>query len=307
LIEPNLSVSLGRIKLANPIIACSGTFASGIEYNNFFNTSKLGAVTTKSFSLSKKPGNNPPRIWETPCGILNSIGLQNDGIDYFIDEQLPAVENLGIKIILSIFGEDEDEFNKIALKISKIKSHIIAVELNLSCPNVEKGGMAFCSMPDRVEIITKSISNILNVPVIVKLSPNTDKIIECAIAAKNGGAEAISLINTIIGTAVDIENFKPRLGNVLGGLSGPAIKPIALAKIYALAKEKILPIIGMGGIYNWQDALEFIIMGASAVGVGTANFVEFNACEKIINGIANYMIEKNITNIGYIIGKVFEN
>jgi len=167
--------------------------------------------------------------------------------------------------------------------------------------------MAFCSMPDQVEIIIKSILNIIDIPVIVKLSPNTDKIIESAIAAKNGGAEAISLINTIIGTAVDIENFKPKLGNVLGGLSGPAIKPIALAKIYALAKEKILPIIGMGGIYNWQDALEFIIMGASAVGIGTANFVEVNACEKIIKGIADYMIEKNIADIGYIIGKVFEN
>jgi dihydroorotate dehydrogenase (NAD+) catalytic subunit len=304
LIDINLTVKLGNIILKNPVLACSGTFASGLEFNDFYDTSILGAVTTKSFSLEKKTGNKPPRLWETACGILNSIGLQNEGIDYFIKEQLPVVANKGIKIILSIFGEDMEEFKKVALRIAKIKQDILGIELNLSCPNVDKGGMVFCAIPEMVEIITRSVVDIVEIPVIVKLSPNTDKIIDSAIAAKKGGATAISLINTLIGTAVDIETFKPRLGNITGGLSGPAIKPVALAKVYSIAKENILPIIGMGGIYNWQDALEFLIMGATAVGIGTANFSEIHACQKIINGITDYMRTKKITNINDIIGKL---
>jgi dihydroorotate dehydrogenase (NAD+) catalytic subunit len=304
LTDINLDVKLGNIILKNPVIACSGTFASGLEFNDFYDTSILGAVTTKSFSLDRKTGNKPPRIWETACGILNSIGLQNEGIDYFIKEQLPAAAEKGIKIILSIFGEDVEEFKKIAFKILKIKHDILGIELNLSCPNVEKGGMIFCAAPEIVEIITKSVIDIAEIPVIVKLSPNTDKIIDSAVAAKKGGATAISIINTLIGTAVDIETFKPRLGNITGGLSGPAIKPIALAKVYSIAKENILPIIGMGGIYNWQDAIEFLIMGARAVGIGTANFSDIHACQKIINGITEYMRIKKITDINDIIGKV---
>jgi dihydroorotate dehydrogenase (NAD+) catalytic subunit len=303
---PNLSINLGRIKLKNPVITCSGTFASGIEYNQFYKISKLGAVTTKSFSLNKRLGNSPPRLCETAGGMLNAIGLANEGIYYFINEQLPILKNLQVSIILSIFGEDNDEFLRIAKEVNSIKDDIVAVEMNLSCPNVDKGGIAFCSMPDQVESLINSVREILDIPLIAKLSPNNDNLIETATKARNGGAEAISLVNTIIGTAIDIDNFKPRLGNIFGGLSGPAIKPIALAKVMQLARENILPIIGMGGIFYWQDAVEFIIAGASAVGIGTLNFVEVDAGEKILEGISNYLLKKNINNLSEIIGKVFK-
>lgn len=301
---PDLSINLGRIKLKNPVITCSGTFASGIEYNQFYNISSLGAVTTKSFSLNKRLGNSPPRLCETAGGMLNAIGLANEGIYYFINEQLPVLKNLQVSIILSIFGEDNDEFLRIAKEVNSIKDDIVAVEMNLSCPNVDKGGITFCSMPDQVESLINSVRKILDVPLIAKLSPNNDNFIETATKARNGGAEAISLVNTVIGTAIDIENFKPKIGNVFGGLSGPAIKPIALAKVMLLARENILPIIGMGGIFCWQDAVEFMIAGASAVGIGTLNFVEVDAGEKILEGISNYLLKKNINNLSEIIGKV---
>lgn len=303
---PDLTVNLGRIKLKNPVIMCSGTFASGIEYNQFYNISNLGAVTTKSFSLNKRLGNSPPRLCETAGGMLNSIGLANEGIYYFINEQLPVLKNLQVSMILSIFGEDNDEFLRIAKEVNSIKDDIVAVELNLSCPNVDKGGIAFCSMPDQVESLINSVREILDIPLIAKLSPNNDNFIETATKARNGGAEAISLVNTVIGTAIDIDNFKPKLGNIFGGLSGPAIKPIALAKVMQLARENILPIIGMGGIFYWQDAVEFMIAGASAVGIGTLNFVEVDAGEKILEGISNYLLKKNINNLSEIIGKVFK-
>lgn len=302
----DLSINLGRIKLKNPVIMCSGTFASGIEYNQFYNISNLGAVTTKSFSLNKRLGNSPPRLCETAGGMLNAIGLANEGIYYFINEQLPVLKNLQVSIILSIFGEDNDEFLRIAKEVNSIKDDIVAVEMNLSCPNVDKGGIAFCSMPDQVESLINSVREILDIPLIAKLSPNNDNFIETATKARNGGAEAISLVNTVIGTAINIDNFKPKLGNIFGGLSGPAIKPIALAKVMQLARENILPIIGMGGIFYWQDAVEFMIAGASAVGIGTLNFVEVDAGEKILEGISNYLLKKNINNLSEIIGKVFK-
>jgi len=302
--ESSLSVSLGRIKLASPVIACSGTFAYGVEYSQFYNTAILGAVTTKSYSLKPIKGNPPPRICETASGMLNSIGLQNDGINIFIKKHLHEAEKLGIKIILSIFGQDPEEFREVASRVVDIKERIIAVELNLSCPNVKKGGMAFSAMPDEVEKIVSSTVNILDIPVIAKLSPNHQNLVEAAAAAKKGGAEALSVINTVVGMAVDIETFRPRLGNVLGGLSGPAVKPIALAKVYSLAREKILPVIGMGGIFSWQDALEFLVVGASAVGIGTANFVQYDVGGKIIEGLRRYLKEKKIYNINEVIGRL---
>lgn len=299
----NLSVSFGKIELANPLIMCSGTFSSGIEYSKFYDIGIIGAVTTKSFSLESKKGNPPPRIWETPCGMLNSIGLQNEGIDFFINKQLPEAKSLGIKIILSIFGDDIGEFEKIVIKVGKIEQLLIAVELNLSCPNIKEGGLSLGSIPEKVEEITSLVCKNLRIPVIVKLSPQPDNIIESAKSAKSGGAEAISIINTIIGTAVDIETFKPRLGNFIGGLSGPAIKPISLAKIYLLYKENVLPIIGMGGIYSYKDVIEFLSVGAAAVGIGTANFIYHDTGKRIIEGLKNYLKEKKINDINEIIGR----
>ena len=304
--KPNLSVKLGEINLKNPVVMCSGTFANGIEYSNFYDISELGAITTKSYSLKGKGGNKPPRIWETACGVLNSIGLQNDGIESFLNDHLPKIKDMNDNIILSFFGESCEEFKELALAVKIVKTNILAVELNLSCPNVEKGGMIFCSMPEEVEKITNAVKEILNISVIVKLSPNTDDVImiKSAKRAKNGGAEAISLINTLVGTAVDIENIKPRLGNVLGGLSGPAIKPIALAKVYTLGNENILPIIGMGGICTWNDAVEFLLMGANAIGIGTANFFDCCVGLKVIKGVSDYLESKDIDDVNKIIGKL---
>jgi dihydroorotate dehydrogenase (NAD+) catalytic subunit len=299
-----LTVKLGRIKLANPIIACSGTFNFGAEYNQFYDVSMLGAVVTKSYSDRPRQGNTPPRTCETPCGMLNSIGLQNDGIDKFIKNHLPRAEKLKVNIILSIFGEDAQEFKKVVSKVAKIKERIAAVELNLSCPNVKKGGASFSETPEEVLKIVRQACRVLKIPVIAKLSPNHQNIVRSAAAAKKGGAEAVSLINTVVGMAVDIETFRSRLGNVLGGLSGPAVKPIALAKVYCLAQEKILPIIGMGGVFDWKDAVEFMAAGAAAVGIGTVNFVQYDAGKKVIEGLKNYVEERRIQNISEIVGRL---
>jgi dihydroorotate dehydrogenase (NAD+) catalytic subunit len=301
--EKGLFVKFGKICLKNPVISCSGTFAGGIEYSKFYDISKLGAVTTKSFSLKKKEGNPSPRIWETASGMLNSIGLQNEGIDFFISSQLEEIKNLGAEVILSIFGESEDEFKKIALKIKPVLKHLKAVELNYSCPNVKAGGMVFCSVPENIRTITSEIKSITDIPLIAKLSPNFGPVTACAIQAKKGGADAVSVINTLTGTAFDINTFKPRLANIVGGLSGPAIKPAALLQVYQLAKEKIIPVIGMGGIYTWQDAIEFLIAGAAAVGIGTVNFSQPDAGEKIVAGISEYLVSKNIRSVNDIIGK----
>jgi dihydroorotate dehydrogenase (NAD+) catalytic subunit len=302
--SPDLTVELGRIKMNNPVIMCSGTFGYGIEYNQFYNTAMLGAVTTKSYSLKQMMGNPPPRIYETNGGILNSIGLQNDGIGVFIRKHLPEAEKIGVKIILSIFGQEKKDFISLANKISDIRNRILAVELNLSCPNVDRGGLAFSIVPGDVNEIVKSVAGILGTPLIAKLSPNQHNLIEAAVAAKKGGAEAISIINTLVGMAVNVHTFKPELASITGGLSGPAIKPIALAKVYSLAKEKILPVIGMGGIFGVKDALEFLIAGASAIGVGTANFVQYDIGREIIEGLTSYLERRKIYNINEIIGRI---
>ncbi len=302
--DPRLAVRIGDISLKNPVIMCSGTFASGIEYNEIYETQIIGAVTTKSFSLKPMEGNKPPRLCETSSGLLNSIGLQNEGIDYFIKEQLPLVKKLKINTILSILGVSSSEFAEIASKIIKIEHELIAVELNLSCPNIKKGGITLGSVPDSVEEVTSVVRKTLNIPVVVKLSPNNDNLAEMAKRAKSGGATCVSLVNTLIGMAIDINTFKPRLGNIIGGLSGPAIKPVALAKIYSLYKANILPIIGMGGISGWQDAVEFMLAGASAVGLGTVNFVEYDAAVNVINGLIDFISRKNLNNISDLTGKL---
>lgn len=302
--DPDMSVELGRIKLENPIITCSGTFSHGEDHQSFYDISVLGAVTTKSYSLKPRIGNPPPRICETPAGLLNSIGLQNDGIDAFIGSHLEQMKRADAKVILSIFGSDTEEFKKIALKVLDIKSQILAVELNLSCPNIERDGISFCAIPEDVEKVIDAVVSMLDVPVIAKLSPNHDNMIESARMARKSGAEAISVVNTIIGMAVDIDTYRPLLGNTIGGLSGPAIKPVALAKIYKLASEKILPIIGMGGIFDYRDVLEFMIVGASAVSLGTVNFIDYDAGEKILAGLKNHMIRKKIGSIKSLTGRL---
>lgn len=302
--DPDLSVEIGRIKLPNPVITCSGTFSHGEEHQPFYDISVLGAVTTKSYSLKPKKGNPGPRICETASGVLNSIGLQNDGIDIFLTSHLAWMQEKDARVILSIFGQDLEEFKKVALKVLDIKSEILALELNLSCPNIEQGGKAFCAMPEEVEKVVDGVASLLDIPVIAKLSPNHDNIVQSVQSAKRGGAEAVSIINTVIGMAVDIETERPMLGNITGGLSGPAIKPIALAKVFALSQENILPIIGMGGVFDHIDVLEFMMVGASVVGIGTANLIDYDAGIKIITGLKNYLKSKNIDSIKSFIGRL---
>ncbi|MCJ7472863.1 MAG: dihydroorotate dehydrogenase [Actinobacteria bacterium] len=302
--DPDLSVEIGRIKLPNPVITCSGTFSHGEEHQPFYDISVLGAVTTKSYSLKPKKGNPGPRICETASGVLNSIGLQNDGIDIFLTSHLAWMQEKDARVILSIFGRDLEEFKKVALKVLDIKSEILALELNLSCPNIEQGGKAFCAMPEEVEKVVDGVASLLDIPVIAKLSPNHDNIVQSVQSAKRGGAEAVSIINTVIGMAVDIETERPMLGNITGGLSGPAIKPIALAKVFALSQENILPIIGMGGVFDHIDVLEFMMVGASVVGIGTANLIDYDAGIKIITGLKNYLKSKNIDSIKSFIGRL---
>ncbi len=301
---PDLSVEIGRIKLPNPVITCSGTFSHGEEHQPFYDISVLGAVTTKSYSLKPRKGNPGPRICETASGVLNSIGLQNDGIDAFLTSHLAWMQEKDVRVILSIFGQDLEEFKKVALKVLDIKSEILALELNLSCPNLEQGGKAFCAMPEEVEKVVDGVASLLDIPVIAKLSPNHDNIVQSAQSAKRGGAEAVSIINTVIGMAVDIETARPMLGNITGGLSGPAVKPIALAKVFALSQENILPVIGMGGVFDHIDVLEFMMVGASAVGIGTVNLIDHDAGIKIITGLKNYLKSKKIDSIKSFTGRL---
>jgi dihydroorotate dehydrogenase (NAD+) catalytic subunit len=301
---PDLSVEIGRIKLPNPVITCSGTFSHGEEHQPFYDISILGAVTTKSYSLKPRKGNPGPRICETASGVLNSIGLQNDGIDAFLTSHLAWMQEKDVRVILSIFGQDLEEFKKVALKVLDIKSEILALELNLSCPNLEQGGKAFCAMPEEVEKVVDGVASLLDIPVIAKLSPNHDNIVQSAQSAKRGGAEAVSIVNTVIGMAVDIETARPMLGNITGGLSGPAVKPIALAKVFALSQENILPIIGMGGVFDHIDVLEFMMVGASAVGIGTVNLIDHDAGIKIITGLKNYLKSKKIDSIKSFTGRL---
>ena len=302
MIGPNLTVELGRIKLKNPVVTCSGTFASGKEFADFFDISRLGAIATKSYSIKKREGNKPPRLFETKCGLINSIGLQNQGIDHFINEELPFLVKSNASIILSLFGLDTKSFVEVVKRVKEIQSHLKAVELNLSCPNIEQDGETFCQSPDVVGDIVGKVRNILNIPIIVKLSPNTDRVVQSAINSKESGADAVAYINTLLATAIDIDKKSFVLGNKLGGLSGPAIKPIALAKIYQIAKLDILPIIGIGGIMDYRDAIEFLMLGARSVGIGTANFIEPLASDEILMGLVQYLKANEIKDINDIIG-----
>lgn len=301
----NLEVDLGFLRLKNPVIAASGTFGYGDEVRDFVDPSILGGFVTKGLSIRPRKGNPPPRTCETPCGMLNSIGLENIGIDRFLEEKLPKISSLDTAIIVNIFGESIDEYREVAKRLRGVKE-ISAIEINISCPNVEKGGMIFGKDPYLSSKITEVVLNSSDKPVIVKLSPNVGDIASIAKAVEKAGANAISLINTITGMAVDIETRRPVLGNIYGGLSGPAIKPIALYMTYSVVKSVSIPIIGGGGIMDYRDAMEFLIVGARAVQVGTANLIDPAICAEIIDGIRAYCEEKGIEDINEIIGSLKE-
>lgn len=304
MIEKNnldLSVNLGGIYMNNPVAVASGTFGYGFEYEDFLDISKIGAVIVKGTTLEERYGNKPPRIFETASGMLNAIGLENPGIDVFLDNYLPELKQKNVCVILNIAGNTVEDYASIT---RKIKGHngIAGIELNISCPNVKQGGLQFGTDPIAVREVVAAVKSETNLPVVPKLSPNVTNIVEIAKAACEGGADALSMINTLMGMAVDIKTRKPVLGNVFGGLSGPAIKPVALRMIYQVYKEVDIPILGGGGIMNYEDALEFIMVGASAVSVGTANFVNPYIANEITVGIKKYMNENGINNLDDLVG-----
>lgn len=300
----NLKVKIGTIELKNPVMVASGTFGYGEEYSPYIDLNILGAVITKGISLHPIDGNPPPRIWETPSGMLNSIGLQNVGVKTFIKEKLPYLKGFDTKIIVNIFGTTIKEYAKVAERLSATPG-VDAIEVNISCPNVKKGGMIFGTDPKSTKKVVSAVRKVCGIPLIVKLSPNVTDIARFARIAEGEGADAISLINTLLGLAIDVETRKPRLATITGGLSGPAIRPIALRMVWQVAQAVKVPVIGIGGICSAEDALEFILAGATAIAVGTANFFNPNTASEIINGINSYMNEKGIVDIKELIGGMY--
>ncbi len=297
----DMSVNLGGMKMQNPVAVASGTFGYGREYQDYVDISKIGAVIVKGTTLEERYGNTAPRICETAAGMLNSIGLENPGIDVFLNDYLPSLRQDGVNVVANIAGNTVDEYALISRKINKHPG-IAAIELNISCPNVKQGGMQFGTDPELVKQVVQAVKSETTLPVIPKLSPNVSDIVKIARAARDGGADALSMINTLMGMAVDIERKRPVLGNVFGGLSGPAIKPVALRMIYQVYKEVDLPILGGGGIVTTRDALEFILVGASAVSIGTGNFVNPGLAEEIARGLQNYVIEQGLKGINELVG-----
>lgn len=300
---PNLSVNLGGIKMQNPVTVASGTFGVGFEYKKFVNLAYLGAIIPKSVSLKPKAGNPPPRLVETPAGLLNSIGLQNEGIEVFLNKWRSFFKQTPTNIIISIFGESIEEYGRLAAILNK-EPHIAGIEINISCPNVKAGGMIFGKDPELTYQVVKIVRSNTGLSLLTKLSPNVTDIVAMAKAAQEAGTSALSLINTVSGMAIDIKTKKPRLKNITGGLSGPAIKPIALKMIWEVSQKIDLPILGMGGISSPEDAIEFILAGATAVAIGTFNFVNPRITLEIIEGIEKYLIKNKIEDINKLRGAI---
>ena len=288
-----LAVNIAGVKFKNPLIAASGTFGYGLEYSEIYDVSKIGGISLKGLTLLPKEGNDSPRIAETPSGILNSVGLQNPGTKAFVNDYMPKIKKLGTVLIANIAGNTLEEYAQTAKIVSA--SGVDMIELNISCPNVKQGGMAFGVEPDSVRAVTEKVKENSSLPLIVKLTPNVSDITKNAAAAQKGGADAISLINTISGMAVDYKTRRPVLKNVTGGLSGPAVKPVALKMVWQVYNTVDIPIIGMGGIMSYTDVLEFIICGASAVQIGTANIYNPTAMPEILADLERYFKENNIT------------
>jgi dihydroorotate dehydrogenase (NAD+) catalytic subunit len=292
----DLSVKLGSMEFANPVIAASGTFAYGIEFAPFVDLNKLGGFCTKGLSLYPKLGNRVPRMVETSSGMLNAIGLENIGLEKFLIDKLPLIDKFKTRLIVNFFGNNIVEYVEMASALSDVSS-IDALEMNVSCPNVEKGGIELSSDPAILQRLVESVRNVTDKFLIIKLSPNVLDITKLAIAAENGGADAISLVNTYVGMKIDVESGKPWLANITGGLSGPAIKPIALAMVYKTCRAVKIPVIGIGGISSVEDALEFLMAGASAIQIGTANYIDPSITIKVIDGLRDYCLKNNLNSL----------
>jgi len=304
--SPDLSVQLAPhnkrgLLLSNPVMTASGTFGYGTEYAEVFDIQRLGAIICKGTTLKPRPGNPQPRLWETACGVLNSIGLENIGVDALIKQKAPLWAKWKVKVIVNIVGENIEAYGELAKRLDKVAG-VSGLEVNISCPNVKAGGMEFGANPKTAAAVTAAVKSKTTLPVIVKLSPNVTDIKKIARTVARAGADAISLINTLKGMSIDTQNRKPVLGNITGGLSGPAIKPVALRMVYEVAQFVDVPVIGCGGIATASDALEFIMAGVSAVQVGTASFSNPRASLDVMEGIEHFMKKEGIRNLSEIIG-----
>ncbi len=296
-----MGVDIGGLALKNPVMTASGTFGYGEEYADYLDLNRLGAIVVKGLSLNPREGNLSPRTMETASGMLNAVGLQNVGVRAFIDDKLPWLSRVDSAVIVNIFGESLEDYVKVAEILSNAEG-VAAVEVNISCPNVKRGGIAFGSDPVVAGEVTRAVKDVSRIPVIVKLTPNVTDITEIARSVESAGADAISLINTITGMSVDIEKRMPHLENITGGLSGPAIKPVALRMVWEVVNAVSIPTIGVGGIMNARDAIEFLIVGAKAVQVGTANFLNPGVTADIIDDIERFMSENGIGDINDLTG-----
>ena len=296
-----LNTNIGSLELKNPVMTASGTFGYGTEYADFMDISRLGAIIVKGTTLNPRQGNPYPRMAETPSGMLNAVGLQNKGVDYFVDHIYPEVRKINTSIIVNVSGSCIDDYVQTAGIINTLDD-IPAIELNISCPNVKQGGMAFGVNPESAAQVVSAVRKAYDKTLIVKLSPNVTDITEIARAVEGSGADSVSLINTMLGMAIDAEKRKPILSTVTGGMSGPAVKPVALRMVWQTAKAVKIPIIGLGGICSATDAIEFLLAGASAIQIGTANFIDPSISEKVIDGIADYLQRHNFNSVQEIIG-----
>jgi dihydroorotate dehydrogenase (NAD+) catalytic subunit len=304
--KPDLKVTLGAIELQNPVMTASGTFGYAREFEGLVDLNRLGAIIVKGLSLQPTKGNPPPRIVETPCGMLNAIGLENVGVEAFKKHKLPFLKTLSPPIFVNIYGTSIEEYAELAGRLEQLKA-ISGVEINISCPNVKAGGLAFGAEPQSAFKVVKAVREKTTKHLIVKLSPNVTDITVIGRAAEAAGADSLSLINTITGMAIDLETRRPKIANITGGLSGPAIKPVALRMVWQVAQATQIPVIGIGGIMTAEDALEFLIAGAAAVQIGTANFVKPHATTDIIDGIEMFLAQRKIARVADIIGTLETN
>ena len=299
----NLKVQIGGLTLKNPVMTASGTFGYGTEYADFIDLNRLGGIFVKGTTNEPRQGNNYPRMAETPSGMLNAVGLQNKGVDYFVEHIYPEIKNYDTRIIVNVSGSTIEDYVRCTEKLVGL-DRIPAIELNISCPNVKEGGMAFGTSCESAAQVTKAVRKVFPKTLIVKLSPNVTDITEIARAVEAEGADSVSLVNTFLGMAIDAEKRKPKLSTITGGLSGACIKPIALRMVWQVFHAVKIPIIGMGGISNWEDAVEFILAGSTAIQIGTSNFIDPTVSIKVLEGIEDYMKRHNIAKIGDLIGQL---
>ena len=299
--KPDLKTDIGGIEIENPVMTASGTFGYAGEFEELVDLNRLGGIIVKGLSLKPSMGNKPPRIVETACGMLNAIGLENVGIEAFAKEKLPFLKKLSTPVFTNIYGKSISDYALLAARIDEL-NEIAGIEVNISCPNVKAGGLSFGVVPETAAEVVGAVRKKTSKPLIVKLSPNVTDITQIARAVEGAGADSLSLVNTITGMSIDVETRRPKLANITGGLSGPAIKPVALRMVWQVAQSVKIPVIGVGGIVCAEDALEFLIAGAVAVQVGTANFVNPHATVDIIEGIEGFLIEKKITSVRDVIG-----